>query len=68
VKTEEKLLSEAAPWLVPFHMSLDFLPQKTPIITPEKRTGQPGGAFENIAFEPGFEIVKSYSRLQSHST
>jgi hypothetical protein len=32
--------------------------EKTPIITPEKRTVQPGGAFEDTAFKPGFEIVK----------
>jgi hypothetical protein len=37
---------------------LDSLFEKTPIITPEKQTAQPGDAFEYTAFKPGFEIVK----------
>jgi hypothetical protein len=39
-------------------MGLDFLLQKTPIITPKKRTVQPGDSFEDNALKPGFEIVK----------
>jgi hypothetical protein len=39
-------------------MSLGSFFQKTPIITPEKQTVQPGGAFEDIAFKPGFAIVR----------
>jgi hypothetical protein len=35
-------------------IGLDFLFQKTPIITPKKRTVQPGDAFEDTAFKPGF--------------
>jgi hypothetical protein len=38
-------------------MTLDSLPQKTPIITPKKRTVQPGDAFEDTDFKPRFEIV-----------
>jgi hypothetical protein len=38
-------------------MGLDSLFHETPIITPEKRTVQPGDAFEDTAFKPGFEIV-----------
>jgi hypothetical protein len=30
---------------------------------PKKRTVQPGDVFEDIAFKPGFEIVKFYTRL-----
>jgi hypothetical protein len=32
--------------------------QKIPIIAPEKRTFQPGDAFEDTGFEQGIEIVK----------
>jgi hypothetical protein len=39
-------------------IDLDSFFQKTPIITPEKRTIQPGDAFEDTAFNPGFEIVE----------
>jgi hypothetical protein len=39
-------------------IGLVSLLQKTPIITPKKRTVQPGDAFEDTAFKPGFEIVK----------
>jgi hypothetical protein len=39
-------------------IGLEFLFQKTPIITPKKRTVHPGDAFGDTAFEPGFEIVK----------
>jgi hypothetical protein len=39
-------------------IGFDYLFQKTPIIAPEKRTVQPGDAFEDTAFKPGFEIVK----------
>jgi hypothetical protein len=39
-------------------MSLDSFFQKTPIINPKNRTVQPGDAFEDTAFKPGFEIVK----------
>jgi hypothetical protein len=31
---------------------------KTPVISPEKRTIQPGDAFEDTSSKPGFEIVK----------
>jgi hypothetical protein len=38
--------------------------QKTPIITPlDKRTVIPGDAFEDTAFELGFEIVKLQTPL-----
>jgi hypothetical protein len=37
---------------------LDSLRKKTPNITPKKRTVQPGDAFEDTAFKPGFEIVR----------
>jgi hypothetical protein len=37
---------------------LDSLFQKTPIITQTKRFVQPGDAFEDTAFKPGFENVK----------
>ncbi len=30
--------------------------EKTPILTPEKRTFQPGNAFDDTAFKPGFQI------------
>jgi hypothetical protein len=40
-------------------MGLDSLFQNTKIITPKKRTVQPGDAFEDTAFKQGFEIVKS---------
>ncbi len=39
-------------------IGLDSLFQKTPITTLKKRTAQPGDAFEDTAFDPGFEIVK----------
>jgi hypothetical protein len=39
--------------------------QKTAIITPKKRTVQPGNAFEDTAFNAGFEIVKFQTKLQS---
>jgi hypothetical protein len=39
-------------------IGLDSLVQKTLIITPEKRNVPPGGAFEDTALKPGFEIVK----------
>jgi hypothetical protein len=39
-------------------LGLDSLFQKTSIITPKKLTIQPGDAFEDTAFEPGFEIAK----------
>ncbi len=42
-------------------MTLDrsWLPlSKTPIIALNKRTVQPGDAFEDTVFKPGFEIVK----------
>jgi hypothetical protein len=32
--------------------------QKTPIITPRNRIFQPRETFEDIAFKPGFDIVK----------
>jgi hypothetical protein len=44
-------------------MGLDSLFQKTPIITSKKRTVQPGEAFEDTVFKPGFEIVKFKTRL-----
>jgi hypothetical protein len=37
---------------------MDSLFQKTLIMTPKKRTVQPGDAFEDTALKPGFEIVK----------
>ncbi len=40
-------------------ISLDSLFQKTPMFTSKKQTVKPGDAFENIAFERWFEIVKS---------
>jgi hypothetical protein len=39
-------------------IDLDSLFQKIPIIIPKKRAVQPGDAFEDTAFNPGFEIVK----------
>jgi hypothetical protein len=41
-------------------IGLDSLFQKTPIIIPKKkkRTVQPGDAYEDTAFKPGFENVK----------
>jgi hypothetical protein len=38
-------------------IDIDSLFQKTTIITPQKRTIQPGDAFEDTDFMPGFEIV-----------
>jgi hypothetical protein len=35
-------------------MDLDYFLQKTPIVTPKKRTVQPRDAFEDAAFKPGF--------------
>jgi hypothetical protein len=35
-----------------------LLLSKNPDYYPQKRTVQPGEAFEDTAFEPGFEIVK----------
>jgi hypothetical protein len=47
-----------------YHLiGLESLFQKTPIITTIKRTVQPGDAFEDTAFKPGFEIVKFQTRL-----
>jgi hypothetical protein len=42
----------------PSNESSGHLGEKKPIITPKNRTFQPGGAFEDTAFKPGFEIVK----------
>ncbi len=42
----------------PLDIRLDYLFQKTPLITPKKRTVQPEDAFEDTSFKPGFEIVK----------
>jgi hypothetical protein len=39
-----------------FNVGLGFRFQITPIITPNKRTVQPGNAFEDVSFMPGFEI------------
>ncbi len=39
-------------------MSLDSLAQNTLIINSQKRIFQPGDAFEDTTFEPGFDIVK----------
>jgi hypothetical protein len=40
-------------------IGLHFLSQETPIITKRrKKTIQPGDAFEDTAFKPGFEIAK----------
>jgi hypothetical protein len=39
-------------------IGLDSIFQKTPIITPEERTVQPGDAFEDTAFTPGFENAR----------
>jgi hypothetical protein len=39
-------------------IGLDSLFQKTPVITPKKRSVQPGDALEDTAFKPGFEILK----------
>jgi hypothetical protein len=39
-------------------VDLDSLFQKTPIVISKKGTVQPGDAFEDIALQPGFEIVK----------
>ncbi len=40
-------------------MNLDSLFDKTPINTTKKKlTVQPGDAFEDTAFKPGFEFVK----------
>jgi hypothetical protein len=39
-------------------IGLDSIFQKVLIITPTKRTNQPGDAVEDTAFKPGFEIVK----------
>jgi hypothetical protein len=39
-------------------IGIGTLCQKTPIIIPKKRTAQPGDAFEDADFEPGFEIAK----------
>ncbi len=39
-------------------MGLDSLFQKTPIIITKQQTVQPGDAFEDTAFKPGFKIVK----------
>ncbi len=36
----------------------DSLFQKTQISTPKKRNVQPGDAFEDTTFKPGFENVK----------
>jgi hypothetical protein len=44
-------------------IGLDALFHNIPIITPKKRTVQPGDAFEDTAFKPGFEIVKFSTRL-----
>ncbi len=42
---------------------LDSLLQKTPIITPKKRTLQPGDAFEDTALKLGFKIVEFWNQL-----
>ncbi len=57
MKTEKKWRVKRRLWC---HLigRLDSLFQKTPIITPKKRTIQPGDAFEDTAFKPGFEIAK----------
>jgi hypothetical protein len=41
------------------HILIDSIFQKSPIITPQKRrtVQHPGDAFEETAFEPGFEFV-----------
>jgi hypothetical protein len=39
-------------------IGLDSLFQTILIITPKKRTVQPGDAYEDTAFKPEFEIVK----------
>jgi hypothetical protein len=39
-------------------IGLDSLFQTTAIITPKKLTIQPGDAFEDTAFKPGFGIGK----------
>ncbi len=44
-------------------MSLASLFHEMLIITNKKRNFQPGDAFEDTAFEPGFEIVKFSTRL-----
>jgi hypothetical protein len=57
VKTEKKNWRNKR-WHWCHWIGLDSLFQKTPTITPTKRTVQPGDAFEDTAFEPRFEIVK----------
>jgi hypothetical protein len=39
---------------------LESLFQKTPIITPKKRTVQPGDSLEDTTFRPGFEIIVKF--------
>jgi hypothetical protein len=39
-------------------IGLDSLFQDNMMITPKKRTVQPGDEFEETALKPGFEIVK----------
>jgi hypothetical protein len=54
-KEKKKASSEEA--LVSFDRS--WLPlSKIPVITPEKRTVEPGEAFEDTDLKPRFEIVK----------
>jgi hypothetical protein len=57
VETEKKLKSFEAT-MVPLRRSCLLISENT-IITPQKQqTVQPGDAFEDTAFKPGFKIVK----------
>jgi hypothetical protein len=56
VKIEKSWRVKRRHWC--YWIGLDSLFQKTPIITPRERTVQPGDAFEDTTFKPGFEIVK----------
>jgi hypothetical protein len=57
LKTKEKLASYGVT-LVQFDKSC-FPPSENAENNPQRRTVQPGDAFEDTAFKPGFEIVKS---------
>jgi hypothetical protein len=58
VKTQKVAIQDAISAPKRYSIGLHSLFQKSPKITPEKQTVQPGGASEDIAVQPGFEIVK----------
>jgi hypothetical protein len=55
VKTEKKLRQEST-FVQPDRSWLPFF-KKTRLSPPKKKTVQPGDAFEDTTFNPGFEIV-----------